>query len=116
MGLGVTSYVNFIYVAHVSIQVVNKSDTSQVRCHACIVYAHSLLAECILHRGEVSLRRTASTAMKSSARIFLNVFLRHFQKHENYRKRRGKVGYFLAWKRLGAYTPLPTEWLGGEES
>ena len=39
-----------------------------------------------------------------------------FQKHENYRKRRGKVGYFLAWKRLGAYTPLPTEWLGGEES
>jgi len=39
-----------------------------------------------------------------------------FQKHENYRRRRGNVGCCIAWKRLGGYTLLLTEWLGEEES
>ena len=77
MGLSVTSYVNFVYVGHVSYQVVNKRDTSQVQVHVCIVLAHSLPAKRLLHYGEVLWRRAASTATKSSARNFYNVFLRH---------------------------------------
>ena len=77
MGLSVTSYVNIIYIAHVSYQVVSKSDTSQVQFHVCIVLAHSLLAERLLHGGEGLWSRAASTATKSSARNLKNVFRRH---------------------------------------
>ena len=38
------------------------------------------------------------------------------QKHETYRRRRGKVGCCIAWKGVGAYTFLPTAWLREEES
>ena len=36
-----------------------------------------------------------------------------FQKHENCRRRRGKLEYCIAWKRLAAYTLLPTAVAGG---
>ena len=76
IGLSVTSYVNFIYVAHVSYQVMNKSDTTQAQFHVCIVLAHSLLTEHLLHCREVLWRRAASTATTSSARNLKKTFLR----------------------------------------
>ena len=76
IGLSVTSYVNFIYIAHVSYQVMSKSDTTQAQFHVYIVLAHSLLTERLLHCGEVLWRRAASTATTSSARNLKNAFLR----------------------------------------